>query len=387
MSMGAAALVNTAAQDNRLDALVLDSLFADWGDTDFAKDYRLPPEWLVPGVPSPERLLAGIHVPVFIIHGTADILTNVEHAQRLYRAANEPKELWINDSGHAWSSWTYPDVYPGKGSGNQTAAPGERSAIAIGRSLIHHGFNKIIYVTGHGSNIKVLDPMLRTLRYETHAFIALYKAYSERDLSLVQDIIENPKEETPGWHCSEMETAQDSFNIILQVGAGTGLLYLLRWYWWRVNAWCEVVAMVTSFGISVAFLIMRKGGIMFSTYQQLALTIAFTSVCWIATAYFGPETDHRTLVDFYRKVHPFGPGWRKIRIEAGVSDVEAAEYLKHENIPLSLLGWMAGCAAIWSSLFTVGNFLYGRMDYAFGLLGVFIVSSAVLIWVIKRVWR
>jgi solute:Na+ symporter, SSS family len=183
-----------------------------------------------------------------------------------------------------------------------------------------------------------------------------------------------------------METAQDSFNIILQVGAGTGLLYLLRWFWWRVNAWSEVVAMASSFGISIAFLVMRKGGIVFSTYQQLAITIAFTSVCWISTAYFGPETDHKTLVDFYRKVRPFGPGWRKIQVEAGVSDAEAAEHLKHENIPLSLIGWMAGCAAIWSSLFTVGNFLYGRMGYAFGLFGMFVVSTVILVWAVRRVW-
>ncbi len=111
MSLGAAALVNAAAQDGRLDALILDSLFADWGDTDFAKGYRLSPDWLVPGVPSPEKLLPQIHVPVFIIHGTADILVHVDHAQRLYDAANEPKTIWINDSGHAWSSWTYPEEY------------------------------------------------------------------------------------------------------------------------------------------------------------------------------------------------------------------------------------------------------------------------------------
>ncbi|MGQ9598369.1 MAG: alpha/beta hydrolase [Anaerolineae bacterium] len=111
LSLGAAALVNTAVQDNRLDALVLDSLFADWSDTDFAKGYRLPPDWLVPGVPSPEELLPRIHVPVLIIHGTADILTFVDHAYRLYAVANEPKELWINDSGHAWSAWTYPEIY------------------------------------------------------------------------------------------------------------------------------------------------------------------------------------------------------------------------------------------------------------------------------------
>jgi len=111
ISLGAAALVNTAAQDDRLDGLVLDSLFADWSDVNYAEDYRLPPDWLVPGVPSPAELIRGINVPVLIVHGTADILTNVDHADRLFAAANEPKEQWINDSGHAWSAWTYPDQY------------------------------------------------------------------------------------------------------------------------------------------------------------------------------------------------------------------------------------------------------------------------------------
>jgi dipeptidyl aminopeptidase/acylaminoacyl peptidase len=114
MSLGASALVNTAVQDDRLDALILDSLFADWGDTDYAQGYRLPPDFLVPGVPSPEDLLPEIDAPVFIIHGTADILTHEDHARRLYDAANQPWELWVNDSGHAWAAWTYPELYQQK---------------------------------------------------------------------------------------------------------------------------------------------------------------------------------------------------------------------------------------------------------------------------------
>jgi uncharacterized protein len=111
MSLGAAALVNAAGSGTGLDALVLDSLFADWGDTDFAEDYRLPPEWLVPDVPDPVDIMPSVQVPVFIIHGTADILTDIHHAYRLYAAASAPKTLWINDSGHAWSAWTYPERY------------------------------------------------------------------------------------------------------------------------------------------------------------------------------------------------------------------------------------------------------------------------------------
>ena len=95
----------------------------------------------------------------------------------------------------------------------------------------------------------------------------------------------------------------------------------------------------------------------------------------------------RTLIDFYRKVHPFGPGWRRVRLAAGISDEEAASYTRKENIPLSLLGWMAGCTLIWSSLFTVGNFLYGRTNYAVALLVVTLISGTVLVRVINRLWR
>ncbi len=184
-----------------------------------------------------------------------------------------------------------------------------------------------------------------------------------------------------------METAQDSFNIILQIGAGTGLLYLLRWFWWRVNAWCEVAAMASSFAISLLFLVLAKTGTRVDTHKQLLLTVIFTSICWLATAYLGPETDRRTLIDFYRKVRPFGPGWRAIRLEAGISDEEAALHSRHENIPLSLLGWVTGCVAIWSSLFSVGNWLYGRTEYAVALTAIFVLSSLVLVRVIQRLWR
>jgi Na+/proline symporter len=178
-----------------------------------------------------------------------------------------------------------------------------------------------------------------------------------------------------------LETAADSFNLLLQVGAGTGLLYLVRWFWWRVTAWCEIVAMISSFGVSVLFLVLKKGGVEFTTSQQLVMTIAFTTVCWLVTAYFGPPTDRETLVAFYRKVHPAGPGWNAIRAEAGSIEGES------DNIPMSLLGWVSGCVMIWSALFAVGNYLYGRMDYAIGLAVVFVVSGYAVIRVVGRLWK
>jgi Na+/proline symporter len=183
-----------------------------------------------------------------------------------------------------------------------------------------------------------------------------------------------------------LDTAKESFNIILQIGAGTGLLYLMRWFWWRVTAWCEIVAMCSSFGISVLFLILDRYGFPVGTYQQLLITIAITTVCWIATAYLGPQTNMDTLIAFYKKVHPFGPGWRRVREKAGISPAEAAAWTQNENVPLSLLGWSTGCVMIWSALFTVGNFLYGRTGYTVALFAVFLVSAVILIRVINRLW-
>ena len=152
-----------------------------------------------------------------------------------------------------------------------------------------------------------------------------------------------------------LDTAADNFNIMLQVGAGTGLLYLVRWFWWRVTAWCEVAAMISSFGISVVFLILKKNGTVVGTVAQLLITIALTTVCWLLMAYFGPQNDGSALINFYKKVRPFGPGWRAVRLNAGIPENEAVMDAEGNNVPLALLGWFTGCVMIWSALFTVGN--------------------------------
>ena len=181
-----------------------------------------------------------------------------------------------------------------------------------------------------------------------------------------------------------LDSAKDNFDIMLQVGAGTGLLYLVRWFWWRVNAWSEVAAMVSSFGLSIVWLVLKKNGLEISTHVELLLTIAFTTVCWLLTAYFGPPTDEQTLIDFYKKVRPFGPGWTRIRKAAGISIEDARS--TGESIPLAIAGWVSGCVVIWSALFAVGNYLYGQITNTVVLLVVLAVSGTVLIWVVNRLW-
>jgi solute:Na+ symporter, SSS family len=180
-----------------------------------------------------------------------------------------------------------------------------------------------------------------------------------------------------------LDTAKDVFDVILQVGAGTGLLYLVRWFWWRVNAWCEIVAMVSSFLVSIGLLVLRAQGVAFSTHVALVVTVAITTICWVATAYLGPETDRDVLVNFYRAVHPAGPGWDPIRKLAGTVPQSVAD---RDNFPLALLGWLAGCTAIWSALFAEGSYLYGRMPQAILLTVVFVASGLVLMFVVKRTW-
>ncbi|MEN6404946.1 MAG: sodium:solute symporter family protein [Thermoguttaceae bacterium] len=194
-------------------------------------------------------------------------------------------------------------------------------------------------------------------------------------------------------------SAKDCFDILLQVGAGTGLLYLLRWFWWRINAWCEIVAMLSSFVASVAILIINraaaaslpaveaaKAAPFISSHVALILTIILTTACWVAAAYLLPQTDEKTLIAFYRKVRPFGPGWNRIQKLAQLSPTEAVA-AGNLNIPLALTGWVSGCVTIWSSLFCIGNCLYGRMDYAWVLGGFFVVSGTVLICVVQKLWR
>ncbi len=182
-----------------------------------------------------------------------------------------------------------------------------------------------------------------------------------------------------------LDTAKGAFDVILQVGAGTGLLYLLRWFWWRINAWCEVVAMASSFIVSVALLMLNRGGADISTHLGLLITVTITTVCWVITAFVGPQTDRQTLIEFCRKVRPFGPGWRQIRREAGLSSADDSN--RGQNIPLALLGWVLGCVVIWSGLFTAGNFLYGRTSMAVSLLVVFIGAGLGLMKVVSRLWN
>ena len=182
-----------------------------------------------------------------------------------------------------------------------------------------------------------------------------------------------------------MTSAQQAFQVLLSIGAGTGLLYVARWFWWRVSAWCEVVAMVMSLVTSVAVpMLMPSADFATTTLIQVGLT----TLSWLITAYVGPPTDRATLIAFCRKVKPAGPGWTDLRAEAGISDAEIAQ---ENRVGAAFLGWIAGCGLIWGSLFAIGNFLYAagdasRLGLAWTLTAVTVVSGYVLLRVTRQLW-
>jgi len=183
-----------------------------------------------------------------------------------------------------------------------------------------------------------------------------------------------------------MSSSQQAFQVLLSIGAGTGLLYIVRWFWSRVSAWCEVAAMAASLISAAGFPYLERVGVLphLGFAQTTILQVGFTTICWLIAAYVAPQTERAKLIEFYKKVHPAGPGWTDVRKEAGVTEAEAT--LHGDHMGKATLGWVSGCAVIWSSLFAIGNFLYGRMQSAWILTGVFVISGVVLLWVVNHLW-
>lgn len=176
-----------------------------------------------------------------------------------------------------------------------------------------------------------------------------------------------------------LDTAKQSFDLLLAIGAGTGLLYLLRWFWWRITAWSEIAAMASSFVIAVGMAIAQKNGAGIPSSIALLFSVGATSAVWLLVAYVGPRTDRATLLSFYRLVRPGGPGWADIRREAGVPAAP-------DSLPQALLGWMLGLAFVYGALFGVGSWLFGHTTPAIAWLALAAVSGVGLMRLLPRLW-
>ena len=177
-----------------------------------------------------------------------------------------------------------------------------------------------------------------------------------------------------------LESARSSFELLMSIGAGTGLLYLLRWFWWRINAWSEIAAMAGSFLIAMGFfLAQRFGGLTIPSHVALLATVGATTLVWVAATLLTAPTDRATLLAFYRRVRPAGPGWIHIRIESGGDP-------SPDSLPMALLGWVLGCTFVYAALFGSGSFLYGRTSQGLVWLVLLVLSGAGLLRVVRG-WR
>jgi len=186
------------------------------------------------------------------------------------------------------------------------------------------------------------------------------------------------------WVSMQLQSVSEGWKIVLELGAGTGGVYLLRWYWWRVNAWSEISAMAAALAATLAlhshalwqFLIGRAepfGGSDPVVFAKTTLcTTGVTTLVWLVVTLLTPPEPGQTLVDFYRRVRPDVRGWQPIAKVSGVAEIT-------QDLGKNLVSWLAGCVFVYTALFCIGQICFGRIPSAL-LLGLVCAASGVALY-------
>eukprot|EP01089_Gocevia_fonbrunei_P002013 TRINITY_DN1197_c0_g1_i1.p1 TRINITY_DN1197_c0_g1~~TRINITY_DN1197_c0_g1_i1.p1 ORF type:complete len:611 (-),score=60.49 TRINITY_DN1197_c0_g1_i1:21-1853(-) len=194
-----------------------------------------------------------------------------------------------------------------------------------------------------------------------------------------------------------LTNAKQLFDILLMFGAGTGLVYILRWFWWRINAWSEISVMFaaaitsllftyTSLGDSL-FGFMNESGIMvegtFASWARFPAIVLVTTVVWVLATFLTKSEEKEILNSFYRKTRPGGPGWKKVLDDAKEEGVDIEKSNEKWSVPSGILAMILGCILVYSCMFATGNWIYGNYSLAIGLTISVIVSGFLL----AKVWN
>ncbi len=173
----------------------------------------------------------------------------------------------------------------------------------------------------------------------------------------------------------QLSTVEGAWRFLLAIGAGTGGVLILRWYWWRINAWSEISSMLASFVISGICFALVPGRWFAADDPRndsviMIITVALSSIIWLGVTFATqPETD-ATLNAFYERVRPGGPGWRRVSERLGYG---------RESIPggaLAWTNWLAGIIAVYSTLFGFGKIIFGELGAGFALCAIAAVAFA-----------
>ena len=184
-----------------------------------------------------------------------------------------------------------------------------------------------------------------------------------------------------------LTNAKQLFDIIIMFGAGTGLIFILRWFWWRINAWSEIVAMFSSGIISLLFwryedVLFLGDDALFPMWSRFPLVVLITSIIWITVTFLTPAEKTNTLIKFYQKTQPGGPGWKKIVNEAAQQGVDLSRGDTKWTVPSGIIAMLLGCVLVYGCMFATGNWIYGNYGLAIGLTITVIIAGFLL----KRVW-
>jgi hypothetical protein len=182
-----------------------------------------------------------------------------------------------------------------------------------------------------------------------------------------------------------LKNALQAFAILLQVGAGTGLIFILRWFWWRINAYSEISAMLISFILALYLEVVHPltGLPELSVTAKLLLGVGITTIGWLIVTLVTRPTDTTTLRKFYRLIQPGGPGWLKVVEEARRdNDPVESPRVGGWDVPAGILCMVLGTLAVYGALFAVGNFIYGNHLLGLSLTAGVLVASFLLI----RIW-
>jgi len=173
---------------------------------------------------------------------------------------------------------------------------------------------------------------------------------------------------------AQLVTIREGWKFVLEVGAGTGGVYLLRWYWWRINAWSEISAMTTALLVSVALRWTQPfSGPEFLVFAKNALvTTGVTTLVWVAVTLVTPPEPAGVLVNFYRRVRPDVTGWGPVALAA--PDVAPTR-----DLAANLFSWLLGCIMVYSALFGIGNLCFGQYPTGATFLALFALTALLLL--------
>lgn len=202
----------------------------------------------------------------------------------------------------------------------------------------------------------------------------IYSKASEKEIVLVGRISTVFLMILAGFVALELNDALDAFQILLQIGAGTGSIFLLRWFWWRVNAYSEITGMSVSFLVAIYFhsIHERIFGFTFESHYELVLSVFITTLSWILVTLLTKPTENSRLFEFYKKIKPYGIGWNKFLKNNNI-DVTKKEL---KESPMSdLLSMFLGIVIVYSGLFGTGYLLYGNITFSLILFFLLFISA------------